>query len=221
MSESKTIDPQSVMIVTPTHDGNVVAGYAGGISACAGLFGFVGFVVGNSNVSLTRDIQAAMFLKNALAQWLLSIDADIQFTRNDLELLMEGDELIRVAEYAKKSFKPGEKPAQFGMGFSLIHRDVFDTLKLLKQFKGVTESHDGPPLIEQFYWEGEIVDHFFPTGPNDLTSHWIGEDHGFFHYARMANIATRVETRTRLIHWGRAAFPYQPQVASSELPSAS
>lgn len=204
------IDPAKVFLCTPTHDGNLCSGYVGGALSSTGLFGGVAFLNGTSHVGLARNLQARAFLRNRQFDWLLSIDADIGFGRRDLELLYEGDELIHVAEYAKKDFK-SRGPAQFGFGFVVIHRDVFAALDEVAL-------DDGVPLVDSFPWEGELVRNYFPSGVLNA-GHWMGEDQGFFLLAQVAQITPRVETRTRLVHWGRHGYEYTPPEAqSTELP---
>lgn len=203
----KIVEPEKVFIVTPTHDGNVCSGYAGALASSTGLFGGIMFIVGNSNVSMARALQAHVFLQREEFDWLLSIDADIQWRREDLALLYEGDALLRCAEYAKKDMSKG--PAQLGMGFTLIHRDVFAALRAL------TLHYEGKerPIVLPFNWEGRAIDDFFPTGP-DAGGKFIGEDHGFFRLVQKAGITPRGETRTRLLHWGRAAYAYERPAAN-------
>lgn len=207
------IDPAKVMIVTPTHDGNVCCGYASGIATCANLFAGIGFIAGNSDIGLVRAMQAHLFLQTQFDH-LLSIDADIQFSRTDLELLYEGDEDIACAEYVKKD-GTGDA-ARYGLGFVRIHRSVFDKLRALTIDN--TEHGKSAPMVGDFIHKGTVMADFFPSGPN-FSGHWLGEDNGFFHLCEIAKIATRVEKRTRLVHWGRMSFVYQPQTLSpTELP---
>lgn len=210
--ESATVaGPSDVCIVVPSHDGNVCSGFAGGLASSGGKYGALSFVLGMSNVALARNMQAAIFLSTN-KPWLLCIDADIQFSPTDVDLLFEGDELVRCAEYSKKDFT-SKTPAQFGLGFCLLHRSVFERIQNLK-------SDDGKPMVGQFFWDGKLVDDFFPTGPN-MGGHWFGEDHGFFHLVRLAGIKPRAETRTKLIHWGRHGYTYSPQIGlNTSLPEA-
>jgi glycosyltransferase involved in cell wall biosynthesis len=209
------INPASVIIITPTHDGNVVSGYAGALASCAGLYGGISFIVGNSNVAFARNLQAAAFLQSPF-EWLLSIDADIQFSRPDMELLYEGDELIVCAEYAKKDLS-ANAPAQFGFGFTRIHRSVFGQLTELT----IDTTEHGPqaPMVGTFVWEDKVISDFFPTGPARGGVKWMGEDHGFFHLVQYAGIKPRIEKRTQLVHWGRMGFRYQPTLSTTELPA--
>ncbi len=213
-AKAYAVDPSKVFIVTPTHDGNVCCGYAGALARSAGLYGAIGFISGNSNIALARALQAAAFLAREEFTWLLSIDADMQWTRKDLELLYEGEEPIVCAEYAKKD--GSNRPAQLGLGFTRIHRDVFGHLRTLTTDR--TPDGKEAPMIGNFKWESQIVDDFFPTGPG-MDGRFLGEDQGFFHLVQMSGLLPRIETRTRLLHWGRAAFAYEPPASNSELPT--
>ena len=199
------IDGQKVLLTCATHDGNVCAGFAGGVGACAGLLGGVAFISGNSHVALARNCQAAAFLASPF-EWMLSIDADIQFVRRDMEILLDGDEQIVAARYAKKELNE-TRPAAFGLGFARIHRGVFDALKELKYEGDADDPNNGAPLIGSFFWQGQVMDDYFPSGP-DMGSHWVGEDHGFFSLCHRAGVTARDETRCKLIHWGRHGYAY-------------
>jgi hypothetical protein len=206
VTKSRPIDSSKVLIVTPTHDGNVCSGYAAGLATCAGLYGALSFIVGNSHVALARNCMAAAFLSQEKFEWMIAIDADIQFSQEDMRLLQEGDELLVCAEYAKKDLNE-MKPAQFGLGFTLIHRDVFARLKAITvQEEG---PHYGAPLVGEFIYQGRVIDEYFPSGMSS-TGHWMGEDHGFFGLCRLAGIKPRLETRARLVHWGRLGYRYEP-----------
>lgn len=70
----------------------------------------------------------------------------------------------------------------------------------------------GQPRLWQTSWKGRMYYDYFPSGPIMSqfvpTAEWKGEDHGFFTLCMLAGIIPRIETRTRLIHMGRKAYPY-------------
>src|SRR6266480_5089710 len=133
------IDQKTVCIITPTRDGQVCTDYAGGLAACAGLYGGISFVVGMSVVSLARCLVVHSFLKREQFEHLVMIGSDIGFLPDDLNLLMEehllnaeikDDEgrqthLVVCAEYGKRATgaqNAQTKNAQFGLGFTRVHR---------------------------------------------------------------------------------------------------
>jgi hypothetical protein len=213
------IDPLKVLVCTPAGDGRVECGYAGGLMAAssAHLFGNILFSAGCSDVRMVRNLIAHAFLKTQF-EWMVSIDADICFSADDFKILMDyppyeliensddttvnewGEAVIVCAEYARKV--ETLDPCRFGLGFTRIHRFVFDTLLN-------ADDDDGKPRVGGFLHKGELITDYFPNGPG-LDNTWFGEDTGFFHLCRLCGITPRVEQRTKLIHVGRKAYPYAP-----------
>jgi hypothetical protein len=70
----------------------------------------------------------------------------------------------------------------------------------------------GGPRVAQLMHNGKMLYDFYPQGAmiSALVPEvsYKGEDHGFFTLCMLAGIIPRIETRTRLIHIGRKAFPY-------------
>jgi hypothetical protein len=216
------IDPTKVLICTPTLDGNVVCGYAGGLTASAGggMVGNVAFLQGVSHVALARNLMTESFLKAEHFQWQVWIDADIEFTPRDLALLLdinaetlegakeenpegttlddEGHALIVTAEYARKV--ETRTAVRFGLGFTRIHRSVYQRLI-------DTRDEAGAPRIGQFQHKGQLLNDFYPSGAG-FSGIWFSEDTGFFHLVRLAGITPRIEQRTHLKHIGRVAYDY-------------
>ncbi len=200
------IDPKTVCVITPTRDGQVCADYTGGLASCAGLYGGVSFVVGMSVIALARSLVVNAFMRQSF-EHLVMIDSDIGFSRKDFEYLMEehlieGTEethAVVVAEYAKRSTGDNRAKgvAQFGLGFTRIHRSVFDALQEVR-------TSEGDLMVNPFMWEGGLVYDYFPCGASP-SNHWMSEDHGFFMLCQLAGIVPRVESRCDLLHWGRVA----------------
>jgi hypothetical protein len=226
------IDPRKTLFQIPCMTGQIEAGCAGGLisSAAAGLLGYIGFLVGNSNISSARSKIANDFLRSQL-EWIVWIDADIQFTPNDLRYLMSiepdgefggqkveytrtevtatdgqvhGAELAVTAEYSKKNDE--QEPVRFGMGFVRLHRSVFERLANLT-------TGDGGEAIGKYMDEGRICSHFFPSSTSS-DSRLMPEDTSFWNMVALAGIVPRIETRTNLIHWGRKPYPYRNSLIS-------
>lgn len=152
------IDPRGVYLAIPCGDGRLMSEVAGSLVQCAGLFGAVSMPAECSHVSLVRNLIAAQFLA-APFEWLVCVDNDIRFSREDYELLLQptdpdnaqqpeptriavptmsgtrtmADALV-CAEYPYKN--DTLEPVKLGMGFVRIHRSVFRTLEHLKQDRG-------------------------------------------------------------------------------------
>lgn len=214
------IDPTKVLIATPSYDGKVECGYAGGLAACASshLFGNMVFVNSISHVGLARNSLSWGFVKNKDFEWLVFIDADIAFSADDFKKLMDyppyneasvqegvtvnehGEALIVTAEYARKV--ENYDPCRFGLGFTRIHRSVF---KILDEMR----DEDNAAVVPQFLHKGELITEYFISGAIE-GNHFRGEDTGFFLLCKLAGIVPRVEQRTQLLHIGRKVYPYQP-----------
>lgn len=305
------IDPRTVMVAIPAHDGRIMAELAGALQSSVGLFAAVSFPTECSHVSLVRNLIAGQFMASNF-EWLVSIDSDIAFHRRDLELLLEPCALDtqyaedieerdrqqtehtdgRIVSIQGKVFEPRPtrlttalvvdrkdyntkmvgaadalvcaqysykndllEPVRLGMGFVRIHRSVFEALQALKHDGGSTvevqrhlfaqvknylleqkedsytdeegthafrrtvrtlietaEDKAGTSRLWQTSHKGRMYYDYFPSGPLISqfvpTAEWKGEDHGFFTLCMLAGIVPRIETRTRVIHIGRKAYPY-------------
>lgn len=167
---------------------------------------------GESSVSTARDYVAHYFLTRTRCEWLVWIDSDICFTRDDWRLLMrqEGDELAVCAEYLKKNQDLSLEVANFGLGFARVHRSVFEALdnltredqepRLLRYRSMVRGEKGNPPTIEEFVEYHPIG--VLPDGSRR------NEDHGFWLLVRLAGIGIRKETRTKLGHTGQFTWWY-------------
>ena len=219
------IDPLTVLICTPSHAGKVETSYAGGLASCASahLFGNMAFLNNNSHVSLARDTMADGFLRSPF-EWMVFIDDDIGFTERDFRILMDypvndvppmddsyaskdekGRVLISCAEYSRKDEQ--NTPARFGLGFTRIHRKVFEALDALT-------FDNGEERVRQYRHQGRMLRDYFISGAM-TDGNFLGEDTGFFSLVRLAGITPRIEQRTRLIHTGRKQYAYvAPTIAA-------
>jgi hypothetical protein len=158
---------------------------------------------GMSDIALARNHIANKFMNEYTEfDWMMQIDSDIGFTRTDWELLWEGDEEIVTAEYSKKVI--GEPPAQFGLGFTRVHRSVFERMANFVDENGVE-------LAPVYYNKGQLYHAYYTSGPN-ADSRWVGEDKSFFARAAVITNNYRLETRTRLRHFGSFPFEYPEQI---------
>lgn len=193
---------EHVVIATPTKDRRIDVGYMQGLFQVQDYFERPLILQGMSDIGLARNNLAHEFVENTIYEWIVWIDSDINFLRSDWELLWEGEEDIVCAEYSKKNL--GEPPAEFGMGFVRIHRDVFERIKAHLR-------DDGTEYAQRFYSKGAMRINYFPTGCT--TDHrWIGEDRGFYLMAAMVGATMRVEKRTKLKHIGEFEFQYPDQI---------
>jgi hypothetical protein len=169
-------------------------------------------------------------------------------------------DILVTAEYSYKD--DALRPCRFGLGFTRVHRsvferlmalqhdggptvevrrDVFERLKNLKnepgtgnfvtyaqlaedlidELIGTAEDKAGQPRLWRISHQGRLLYDFYPSGalvsqfvPN---ANWMGEDYGFFTLCQLAGIIPRIETRTRLLHIGRKAYPYfGPEVGAGQ-----
>lgn len=168
---------------------------------------------GESSVSTARDYVVHYFLTRTSCEWLVWIDADICFTREDWRLLMEqqGNELAVCAEYLKKTQDLTIEVANFGLGFARVHRSVYETLDAL-------DREDGEPRLLRYRSGVDIagqraIEEFVEYHPIGVLPDGSrrNEDHGFWLLVRLAGIQIRKETRTKLGHTGPYTWVYDAQ----------
>jgi hypothetical protein len=167
----------------------------------------------DSNIRHARNTCAHFFKNHTDCDTLFFLDSDIVFTEQDFAYMLEGDEPIVIAPYAKKIF--GAPHTGFGAGFCRIHRSVFDTLDNWLHDSGPDQ---GAEVLARYFVEGDgmAVDYFFDGATTD--SRWFGEDTGFWHFCHLNNIPVRYETRTRLGHIGLHVYGYPEQLPRSVTP---
>lgn len=102
------LDPRTVMIAIPCYDGKVMSEVTGRLHLCRDLFEAISLPTECSHVSLARNIIAGQFLSSKY-EWLVAIDSDIAFSREDLELLLQPCDLSQ--DYVDpRSTEPGNLP---------------------------------------------------------------------------------------------------------------
>lgn len=207
------IDPRSILVAIPTHDGKIWADCAGGIGHCiAGQrFGNFYFHVQGSCIPHIRNQIAGIFLRSKF-EWLMCIDSDVGFTVKDWDFLWEGEELIATAEYPKKD--GSNLPVTFGMGFVRIHRSVFETLNRLILTEDGAKVCPPDAVIDSlhcavgtYYEKGNIDRDYFRVGATS-DSRYMQEDFGFWSLVHLAGIKPKIEKRTKLKHWGSRCYEY-------------
>lgn len=199
---------EKVLVCIPTMDRRIDCGTMLGFVQCLDYWHHIPYIWGGmSDIALARNHIANKFLNHYKEfDWMMMLDSDIEFQRSDVELLWEGDEDIVTAEYSKK--KLGEAPAQFGLGFTRIHRSVFERIADLQM-------DDGSEMVPRFYHLGEMFVAYHTSGPN-ADARWIGEDKSLFAWASRTTATYRLETRTRLQHIGSFAYNYPIQIPEYE-----
>jgi hypothetical protein len=167
--------------------------------------------VGESSVSTARDYVAHFFLTRTTCDWLVWIDDDIAFSRQDWAYLMEqqGNEAAVCAEYMKKTQDLAPEVANFGLGFARVHRSVYE------QLDDLVHTESGAPRLMRY--RAGVLLNGERTMEEFVEYHPIGvapdhsrrnEDHGFWLMVRLAGIPIRKETRTKLGHTGSYTWWY-------------
>lgn len=200
---------EKILIGLPTYDYKVDSALMLGSLACTKYFSTMPLIYGGgSYVQTARNQIAHTFVEERKeCDWLMWIDSDIRFTTRDWELLWEGEDLVVTAEYAKKIF--GMPPAQFGLGFTRVHRSVYEKIRDWK-------NEEGQEIIRRYHHEGRrVVDYHTQHVSSD--ERFNGEDHAFFKWCAALGVPTRVETRTRLGHVGQYCYGYPDQIPAETL----
>lgn len=194
---------ETVLICTPTFDRRIDIGYMTGLFQVLDYFDRPKMLAQNSDIGDARNFLAHDFVENCPQyDWLVWIDSDIIFTREDWELLFEGDEDIVCAQYSRKIL--GLPPVSFGLGFTRVHRSVYEKIKDLMR-------EDGTENAQRYYSDGAMRVNYHPTGATG-DHRYVREDRGFFLLATMTDAKCREETRTRLRHVGSFEYHYPDQI---------
>lgn len=168
--------------------------------------------VSDSHPGRARNRAAAAFLKSDCTH-LLFVDADIIFTRDDVQLLNASDEpliggmypkkisthlewcLVSFPENCNKAIKAGElmEVRRTGTGFLRIAREVLETVK------GRSDRYENHGQDE---WD------FFESGV--WNKEWLSEDWYFCDKARRAGYRVMIHTGIQLRHEGTFIYPPAP-----------
>ena len=208
--EAPSAAPRRVMLGMPIMDFKPdIAAVVGMMQVVAAGAGSVipSFRGGQSNIALCRNEMAHIFLQSD-CDTLVLVDSDIGFDLQDFTYLMEGDEQIVIASYAKKVL--GMPPVDWGAGFCRIHRSVFEAMNNWR-------AADGSEALHRFRFQGELATDFFFNGATP-DMRWLSEDSGFWHWCSLLDLRMRRETRTRLVHYGRFGFRWPEQIPGYTAP---
>ena len=193
---------EKVMIGTPSFDRRIDVGYMAGLFQVLDYFHTPRILTQNSDIGDARNNIAHDFVENSPYDWIVWIDSDIIFLREDWELLWEGDQDIVCAQYSRKIL--GMPPCSFGLGFTRVHRSVYEKIKELMR-------EDGREEAQRYYSDGAMRINYHPTGATG-DHRYIREDRGFFLLATLTDVKPREETRTHLGHAGTMVYYYPDQI---------
>jgi hypothetical protein len=203
--------PHKVLLAIPCMDGRIWAECMLSIIQTLSVSGgqVTPFVLtGDSNICHARNSVAHYFLTKTDCDTLFFLDSDIAFSPSDFAAVLDGQEQVVIAPYARKVF--GMEPVGFGMGFCRIHRSVFQTLS------DMTDS-EGQEALPRYFYNGEVATHFFFTGASP-DARWFSEDTGFWHWCALNGITQRLERRTRLGHIGFYKYECPNQIPDHVTP---
>lgn len=169
---------------------------------------------GCAQIDMARSFLATVALKHG-AEVVVFIDGDMEFVATDVPKLAEVVRETRGvvgAPYSPRKmgapqvggFDPDLLEAGFfdagglytatgviGMGFTGIHRDVFERLDALPEY-AERRTQDGPVRP---YFQKLVIDGF-----------WYHEDASFCHAARKVGAPTQLDTRFRVKHVGEYRY---------------
>lgn len=183
--------------------------------------------VSDSHADRACNKAAALFLESECTDMLI-IDADIVFTKKDIDLILSHDVPLVYGIYPKKhdetesclgTFEKVDNTREDGLvevrwagrGFMRVKREVLEAMK---------EENGGPAL--RFHNYGENYWTFFASGPieGDQTfvgngkREWVSEDIMFCLRARKLGVTTYVDARIALGHEGSRVFRFNPKQVS-------
>jgi len=215
----------SVMIGLPAYGGNISD------KTTSGLFGLGKTFVRNNiehailisaNESLItkgRSKIANIFLNNTNLEYLFFLDSDIGFSPEDVLKLLSHNKQIVCGAYPMKTIplkwnftltEPQKREGnlvsieRIGIGFSLIHRSVFE--KIIEKFGNelrfrADENSIGYDITER---EKNNSYHFFTEMKIDDV--YLSEDLSFFTRAKMCGIQPWMDVSINLCHVGSHLF---------------
>jgi hypothetical protein len=241
---------QRIQVATPTYDFSLTEYYHGSLRQCLasptahfrsadGSVGLDAVISGrlnipnDSHIDRARNVLSNIFVNDHLTDWILWIDADIQFSPADIARMFvhaqHGRKFV-CGLYAMKCLKPtfvanvapGAKVdpttglielQDGGTGFMLLHRDVFLALQKHPRVLPYTCASNSPQAGATHY-------PYFQSGtygpPDPKTGHpqWLSEDWMICRLWQELGGKVWGDTNIKLRHFGRMLYP--PQVDELE-----
>lgn len=213
---------KDVMVGYPCYDGKADIGSIGPIYQAAydpkNPVKQIQFLNGDSLVSRARNRIAERFLASD-CQYLMFIDNDILFQKDDITRLRAWEKDIVGGVYLKKKIPyaavanrhVGTDPdtglfemQEIGTGFMMIHRRVFE--RIVEWFG--SELYYEPASDEP--QEGKYYD-FFRVGVSKHTKQYLSEDYFFCEYARKVGFKVWLDSGIMVKHKGGGVFPFDDE----------
>ena len=172
----------------------------------------------SSLITHGRSKCANFFINNTDHEYLFFLDSDIGFNPEDVLKLLSHNEPIVSGTYPMKTIpirycvdvlQPEERKGDLlkvggnGMGFVMIHRNVFtDIAKKFPYLKYTPATKDSnyPPT------EAEVHNSYHYFHEEKVGDAFKSEDQSFFHRARMLGYDVWLDTTIRLAHVGSHVF---------------
>lgn len=177
------------------------------------------FTQANSSlITIGRSKIANFFINNTDHEYLFFLDSDIGFNPEDVIKLLSHQVDIVSGAYPMKTMpirycidilEPKEKRGDLikitgnGMGFVLIHRNVF--LDMSRHFQNLKYF---PPTNDSNYLptEAELNNSYHYFAEHKENNSFMSEDKSFFHRARMIGYDIWLDTSIKLQHVGSHIF---------------
>lgn len=210
-------------------NGQVMAAFVMDYAAAFGTREVFMIRASDSHANRGMNKIANAFLDSPCDIW-INIDADIRFTRQDIDRILSHDLPLVYGLYPKKeeactpcvgTFDEIPKPDERGLvivrragrGFMLVHRRV---LEMMKEENGgpALRYHNHEKVEWDFFPSGVVIAEFSCYGNEFLKDgtpkrEWISEDWMFCEHARKLGFPTYVDTGIALGHVGQKEYRFR------------